>query len=375
MKASCLKRLIAIFIWFGVSLNAMAGNGYSTDLLERMATAMNITARLDTLSDGIYYRHLIYNNRNITVIVSNHEISHIGYAVFTPSVREALNSPVCNFLERYALEISLPLKRERSVTRQLDEDGVFFRNGDFSFFKQLENDTTYNVSVDNLNGKRYSVSWSKEGKDAFSVNFPVEHDLLVGTEMIENERRIMQDIPKQSKKVRSFQLADSSLLKMNAWQNKYYVIPGDYYYAKQLNSNLYFENSGKKGYCLFYNANFVQESLTNMMTTGAIENDYDLQIRLVKYGFVQDTIVVKLNQWINYCVDKGCFGYFGVNSIEKGVADCVLVMKNPNMGYIHSMRLSMDVSTLEDRKGFIDARLNCYIPIARILYLFDELKQ
>lgn len=375
METSCLKRYIAFFIWFGVSLYAMAGNSYRTDLLERMAAAMNITARIDTLSEGIHYRHLIYNNRGITVTVNNHEVSHIGFSIFTPSVRKALNSPVCDFLERYSLEITLPLKRERSVTRQLDEDGVFFRNGDFGFFKRLENDSTYVVSVENLNGKRYSVSWIKEGKNAFSVNFPVEYDLLNGTEMLENERKMALDIPKYSKGVRDYQLTDSSLLKLSSWQKKYYILQGDYYYSKQLNTNLYFEKMVMNGYKLIYNPNFIQESLTNLMTTCAIENDYDLQIRMVKYDFSQDTIVVKLNQWLNYCESQGCYGYFGVNSIEKGKADCVLIMRNTDMGYIHSMRMLIDVSTLEDRKGLITARLNSYIPMARVMYLFDELKQ
>ncbi len=266
------------------------------------------------------------------------------------------------------------MKRERSVTRQLDEDGVFFRNGDFSFFRILEKDTTFAVSLENLNNKRYSVSWSKAGQNAFSVNFPIEYDLLAGTEMIENERRILQDIPKQSMNTRGYQLVDSVLLKMKPWQKKYYELTGDYYYVKQLNSNRYFEKKGKDGYELFYDANFVQESLTNLMTTGAIENDYDLQIRLVKYGFVQDTIVVKLNQWLNYCEKQGCHGYFGVIAVDKGIADCELIMKNPDMGYIHLMRMSVEVSTLEDKKGLIKARLSSYITTTRVKYLFDELK-
>ena len=175
--------------------------------------------------------------------------------------------------------------------------------------------------------------------------------------------------------MRDYKLPDSSLLKLSSWQKKYYVLQGDYYYSKQLNTNLYFEKADKNSYKLFYNANFIQESLTNLMATCAIVNDYDLQIRMVKYDFSQDTLVVKLNQWLNYCESQGCYGYFGVNSIEKGIADCVLIMRNPDMGYIHSMRMLIDVGTLEERKGLITARLNSYIPMARVMYLFDELKQ
>ena len=372
--ASCMKHFIVFLIMLGASLIAVAGNSYRTDLLERMAKTMNIAASLDKLQDGIYYRHITYNNRNITIIVVNHEIAHIGYSVFTPTMRQSLGSTVCDFLERYSLEISLPLKRERSIARQLEEDGIFFRNGDFSIFKQFEQDTTYSIHLENLNSKRYMVSWSKDGKDIFSVNFPIERDLLVGTEMIENERRILQDIPKQEKGARNYHLADSSSLKMISWQKKYYLLQGGYYYTKQLNSNKYFEKIGKDRYNLFYKSDFVLESLTNMMTTGAIENDYDLQIRLVKYGFTQDTIQVKLNQWINYCIEQGCWGYFGIISTEKGIADCELIMRNNDMNYIHLMRMLVDISTLEDRKGLISARLNCYIPTNRIKYLFEELK-
>lgn len=352
----------------------IAGNGYHTDLLEKMAVVMNVKSRLDSLGEGVHYRFLTYNNRKITVIVKENEVTHIGYSVFHPNLRSNMNDVVFNFLERYALEISLPMKREKSVARQLDEDGIFFRNGDFSFFKALEKDTTYAVSVENLSNKRYSVSWVKDGKTAFSVNFPIEYDLLAGTEVLENERRLLEDIPKASPYAATCEAPDSSLMKMT-WQGKYWVLPGDSYYTKQLNSNRYFEKVGKKQYKLVYNANDAAESLANLMTTGAIENKYDLHVRLIKYGFVQDTIKVKLNQWINYYLRQGCTGYFGIISTEKGIADCELIMHNTSMGYIHLMRMSVDISTLEERKGIIKARLNSYINTTRVKYLFDELKK
>lgn len=365
---------MAIAIVVGTSLTAIATNGYRTDLLERMAKVMKISARLDTLSNGEYYRHLIYNNRAITIIVNQGKISHIGYSVFTPELRRAIPYPVCDFLERYALEISLPLERERSVARQLEDDGILFRGGSFDFFKRLESDTTYNVYVENINGKRYSVIWQKDGKESFSVNFPIEYDLIVGTDMIENERRILEDVKacnSDTKKEKG--INDSMRLKLS-WQGKYYTLPGDKFYVKQLNSNLYYEKERGKGYRLFYHPSFLVESLTNLMTTGAIDNSYDLQIRLVKYGFVQDTVVVKLNQWINYCLEQGCSGYFGINSVEKNIADCELIMCNPALGYLHLMRMSVDITTVEERKGLIKARLNSFVNTTRVKYLFDELK-
>lgn len=353
---------------------SIAENSYRTDLLQRMAESMKISKQLQTLKDGKYYKYLMYNNRPITIIVEKAEVSHIGYSIFTPFQRSIIKYPVCNFIERYSLEIALPLKREKSVARQLDEDGIFFRNNSFDFFIHLHNDTTYSISVKCLNNKRYTVSWSKNGKEYFAVNFPIEHDLLSGTDMQENERRIVTSIIGSSKTVQNMELQDSALLKMN-WQKNYYTLPGDYFYTKQLNSNRYFTKNKSGIFQLFFHPDFVSESLANLMTTGAVENDYDIEIRLVKYGFSQDTILVKLNQWLNFCIHEKCTPYFGILSLDKYIADCEVIMQNIALGYIHVMRLSFDIRTLNERKGVIKARLNSYIPTPRIQYLFDELKK
>lgn len=365
---SCLTLFLLL-----TSMVAMAARGYRTDLLERMATTMGLATQLQQLADGEYYRYTTYNGRTVTVIVSDGEVSHIGFSLFTPSQRKVLRLPACNFVERYALEITLPMKRERSITRQLDEDGIFFRNGNFDTFKQLQQDTTWQIGIEMLDGKRYTISWQRDGRQPFAINFPVEYDLLAGTALDENERRIVGDIRRSSNRTRPLPPFDAQQLQP-AWQGKFYVLQGDYYYTKQLNANSYVARDDK-GYQAFYHPEYVVESLSNLLTTGAVDNDFDLQIRLVKYGFVQDTIVVKLNQWVNYCIERGCKGYFGVIGIKDGQADCEVIMQNSAMGYIHVMRLMVDTAILPDRKGLLRARLNGFIPTTRVKYLFDELKK
>ncbi len=367
-------RLMITALAVAASCVSVATNSYRTDLLQQMANVMKITEQLDMLSNGEHYKLLTYRNRNITVIVKDSVIQHVGYAVFTPLQRQMAGAVVCNFLERYALEVSLPMKRGKSVERQLDEDGIFFKWNDFGFFKQLENDTTYCIAVENLDNRRYTVRWSKNEKEAFCVNFPIEHDLLAGTDMLENERRILDELQKtDSMLIWQDVLTDSTRLKMT-WQGKYYVLPGKSYYIDQLNSNRYYGKNADNSYGLIYHQNYIVESLSNLLTTGCIENSYELEIRLLKYGFVQDTVTVKLNQWLNYCLKHHCTAYFGMISTAAEVANCELIMQNKEMGYIHLMNLTMDISAIEDRKGIITGRLSCYIPTTRIKYLFDELK-
>ena len=373
-----MKRFIYLtaVIFFSTSTVAIAINGYATDLLGKMAVAMNVTQKLDTLSDGFYYRNYTYNDRPLTIEVQQGNIKHIGYALFSSTQKKSLNSPVCNFLERYALEITLPLQRQRSVSRQLEEDGILFRHGSFDSFRQIEQDTSCHVKIESLNDKRYTVSWNKGGTELLAVNFPIEYELLVGCDMIENERRLIADV--QNTTIENLPKTTPNFTDafQPSWQGKYYVLKGNTYYLPQLNNDKYYVKN-KKGktvsYQLLYDSNFVVESLANLFTTAEIPNNYIVELRIKKYGLKEDTIKVPLNQWTTFCLQQGCTPYFGVAKNEKEMA-CEIVMDNKAMGYAHIIRAIIDSENIEERNSVIMARVVPYVPTTRIKYLFDELK-
>lgn len=352
---------------------AMAGNRYRTDLLQRMAEALTANERLDTLPEGRYVGLLQYKTHPVTVVVADSTVVHIGYSFFSEELREAMPSPALDFVERYPLSLDLPLQRERSVARHLDEDGVFFRGGNMATLHQVASDTTLSVSVENLNGKRYTVHWMRDGEDRLAVNFPIEYNLLAGTNMGENERRLLPDVVRWSAALREAEKPDTALLKPTL-QGRYFILPGEDFYLPQINANRYYERDENDSLRLVCSTGLMVGSVANILTTGQVENDYTLEIRLVKYGFAQDTVQVRLNQWINYCLDNGCKPYFGLISETDGVAECELIMWNPNMGYLHSMRLTFDALTLNERQGFLSGRLNSFIGITKVKYLFDEIK-
>lgn len=375
-----VKRFIHIFTivvtFLSTSTVVMATNGYDTDLLKAMAIAMGVDHRLETLSDGCYYRHILYSNRPVTVEIQQGNVTHIGYSLFTQTQKDFLKSPVCNFLERYSLEIALPLQCEKSVARQLEEDGIFFRQGSFDSFRQIEQDTSYQIKIENLNDKRYTASWSKDGNEFLAINFPIEHELLAGCNMIERERRLIEGVRNTEPDSQRKPPLDDNTALQPSWQGKYYILQGDTYYLAQLNSNKYYvENKeGRDGaYQLLYDSDFVAESLANLFTTVEIPNDYKMELRVRKYGLKEDTIYVSLNQWTAFCLKEGCVPYFGIAKSEKDV-ECEIVMRNKGMGYCHVVRAVIDSENLEDRHGLIKARVVPYVPTSRIKYLFDELK-
>lgn len=107
---------------------------YRSDLLERMGKALG-EENLVSLPDGEHTAALTFMNTPVTIIRERGVIEHIGYSFFSTQERLLTGPVVCDFLERYALEADLPVKREKSLDTQLLEDGVIFSQGSFGFIE------------------------------------------------------------------------------------------------------------------------------------------------------------------------------------------------------------------------------------------------
>lgn len=365
--------LFMVFAFSGVNtMSLIAQNSYQTDLLADMATSLKLADQLSTLKDGRYNTELFYKKRPLSVTVDGGRVSHIGYLLFSEEQRQLLQVPaVYNFLERYVLSIDLPLKREKSVEKQLAEDNINFTVGEMSDLRKQVGDTTLNLTIDNLSDRRYKVSWYRGDKLTCSVDFPISYDLLHGTEMVENERRIVSAI-KRAILLPADTVKVNPKLLVTTWQPNYFVLPGDTCYTAELSTTRYYEKSNDGKYQLLFNRKHPLESLANLLTTVNLKNDFRINVRLKKYDAPDENFEVPLLQFISYFLKQGCTPYFGVISFEGTLAVCELLMRNANEGYCHAMKVTCDVEQLLDKKGNITARLTSYIPTFKIKNLFKE---
>lgn len=359
-------------------MDSAAQNEYRTDLLARMATKLKIVEQLDTLKDSIYHELVSYRERPLTAIVDNHRVEHIGYHLFTDGHRDVFHTPVINFLERYFLELDLGVDSIHTTKDKMENDKVRFHKGGVKFFRNLPNDSlyqvSYSVSIQNINERGYSVEWLKDSTVVCGISFPIEYAILSGTDMVEYENRLCNEIERDTLKSPEVPEVTRDMLKKE-WQENYYVKKGDYYYFESLNNHQFFVMDSLEQFRPMYDSNHVVESLHNLFTMPYFENDYTLDIKLVKYGFKKEIFSVPLKQWLRFCFNSGCRPYFGIISNDGKNVVCELIMRNSELAYVHVMNLTFELNTLEKRKGVIKARLNSYIPTARIKYLFEEIKR
>lgn len=369
-----LRFICLAFACLGASLCVCAQDRYQSDVLADMAKSLKLENRLDTLSDGAYEATFTYKKRPLRVEAREGRVCHIGYVLFTAAQRQAMPSPVYDFLERYVLAADLPMERQKSLSKQLAEDDLHFAKGEFSQLRDLTKEAgKWDLSIVNQNNKRYLLTWQRGNDIWCSVDFPISYDLLHGTEMVENERRIEEDLKRAFPSVRTPMSVTRQQLQ-NTWRPNYYVWPGASYYTDQLTSNRYYEQAADSTFHLIFNRRYPEESLANLLTTAELENVFQVQVRLIKYNFQEANFAIPLLQFVNYFLQQGCTPYYGVRNYTDTTLEAQLVMHNPAEGYCHTMKVTFDVEQLVDKKGTIAVRLNSFIPTSKIKNLFDELK-
>lgn len=338
---------------------------YTTDRLEAMGRLLGLKS---VNADGI--DTLLYGHRPVAVATDGYgRVSHLGYRLFSRSQREAVKSPAFDFVERYALEAALPMQRMKTIDKQLLEDDVNLTGCTLQSLPGLSVDSTLSVTVSNIDGRRYKVSWLKGDSPAHSIEFPLSYDLLSGCDIDENERRLPSEI-KAFRPVLDTAVPSGLTLDENLGV---YVTPHGSYFLDGLISARYFEEYEGEMEPL-YDLDFPAHTVANLLTGTDLDNQFDVNVKFRRYDYKIDNFTVPVSQLVGYFISCGCRPYFGVIKLEKGEIVGESLFVNPALGYCHAMKITMRESDLINRGGKIDARLVSYIPVSKITNIFDEFK-
>lgn len=369
-------------IAFTLTLSAFGGStafgapvSYDADCLERMVRALGYD--LDpqyAWEEADTVLALEFRKRPVRIDISRGRVRHVGYRMFSDSLRCAMSCrPVFDFLERYALDADLPGKRVKSVAKMLAEDEITCSESGFANLRRIAADSTLDVSVADFDGRRYRVEWRKADTPVYYIEFPVDYDLLHGTSMPENERRLAADIQLWQPVVQPEPVLSSRKGLVPIYRKNYFILPGDSYLLDNLTSSCYYRRSEDNDslFVPIYSGEYPLESLAMMFLTGSVDNDFSFEIKVDGYN-VLPVLTVPVNAVLDFFRSRGCTPYFGVGDFTDPVATCYLVFRNPAEGYCHLMRVSADVGEIDARAGTMSCRLTPYIPMSRVAALFDD---
>ena len=286
------KKVLLPILLLGVALSLSANekrtpNSYYSEELKALAAKANITSYSDTLNDGFYYATTVYKKKPVTIIVEDNEIKHIGFSILSPQQRSSFNPLFCNFIERYALLLKVPMERNRTQHEMMQQDKVIFRTGNFDVLESIIGTRDTSLKIDyNCENKINFFTWKENGRVVCELGFPSSYKLLLGMEMDELDARLKKDILNTQIPIPDSIRVFSKEELVASITRDYYVKKGSYYYFAELNSDNFYQHVDLEGnkFCLMFNSKYPQQSLANVMTNSCFPNEFLLKIKQEVYG-------------------------------------------------------------------------------------------
>jgi hypothetical protein len=193
MKQKSLYILLLLLFYTSVSLQAQTYASLRLQMLGEMMPVRSIPVK-----DSIFRCTKVLQGKMLTVNYNEkQEIEHLGVSLFSAEIKDLINKPVCNFIERILLDLLLH-EKEGMLQRKLDEFEITLANtgirgkpvGELSkLLNAMQEPVQFQLNQDN---KRYQALWlfDNDGNSGLEMTFPANRELIFGTNKVESDTRL-----------------------------------------------------------------------------------------------------------------------------------------------------------------------------------------
>lgn len=350
------------------------GKGFRSDQLDEISRCISA----DWPSQHDTTLTVSHANRDVAIRVAGDCVEHIGYRIFPDQMRGTMVNPlIADFVERYWLSLTLPLERLKSVAQQMKEDRFMFHVGGIESVDAIQRDPALSFACQ-ATPTLVTMAWNSGEEQICCITFPVDHELILGRRMLENDRRLPQEIAAAKVPERPVRSVGDSHSHYADSLSSILVEHAGSYLDCALKSERYYAIGGD-GVSLVpvFDAERCFESVSNLFTDCDIEaaGNIRLSIRHKTFGLKEQPIETTIQKFVAYSMQSGCVPYVGIISIDEdnsGAADVLVIMRNEQLGYNHLLRASVPLDCISSGEGIATARLNAFIPSSNIKNLFKN---
>lgn len=344
------------------------GMDFRSDRLEKMAEHIDVAwpGRDTVLTVG-------RGGRDIVIRITDGCVEHIGFNLFGRQRPQGIDQRVADFVERYWLSLTLPMKRLRTVRQEMAEERFVFKTGGLESVGAIQRNPSLPFSCE-ATENLVTITWGDDRRPVCRITFPVNHELILGRGMLENDRRLPGEI--NAAKIEGNAYANVELTPLSP--DSLWTAGAGSYLDCSLKSERYYkadaEGSAPRP---VFDAARSMESVTNLFTGCDIEqaDNIRLSIRHIVFGLKEQQIETTVRKFVAYAMQNGCQPYVGIVSDGTGnssEADILVIMHNSRLGYNHVLRASVPLSCIESGNGTVRARLNAFVPSSNIKNLFKN---
>lgn len=349
-----MRKMTIITMALLFALMGKAGVSYRTPELKRLAGIVGVA------ESGLHPGANYFGKYNVTVD-ERMMVRHVGLTLFSEEVKQMGNSIILEFVERYFLQLEHPAPN-CTAAMMLHADGITFPQGNWKDIHHVGADTPFSLDYHLM---RYTLSWETSGS-VLSFSFPGKYQLIVGENLVEAEEHLPYDIdttiPVLHPSVMVSELQPSSM-------QGYYIKKGAWYELEAVNATTYFKRQDDNTFSPVVDARFIEESVADIMLCPTAAEHFSFDITMHRYGFSETRFSVPVCQWLDYCSQKGCNIYCGIESVSSSEIKATVIAVNQNLNFNHLMTVTVPIEAIEQGRGVVKAELNAFIPTHNIINL------
>lgn len=283
-----------------------------------------------------------YNERN--------ELCHVGLSLFSPEIKNMLDSHICNFLERFILELLLEKDKE-GIEFKLTENHVqLFIDGQSHAKKNLWSlqelmktmDMPVNFSLRHKDGRATAV-WLFD-THSLQLDFPLYRELIEGTDKKESDDNLYNRLNGMS--FMKIDMEDDKLDSdsLNRFRGDIYVERGEQFGIKELSSDRYFLKESE-GFVPLFHKKYPTYSLNNLFFIKSLTKDVNLLLTHRQYGRFTPEISIPLINFLEFFKEDFILtSHTGIVKNDK--LETILVLNHKTLGYIHILRVQTQTDDL-----------------------------
>jgi len=307
------------------------------------------------------------------------KIIHLGIAIFSESEREAIGKMLCNFQERYLLDVLLQpddekasdflRKNKTSINTSGIAIGTQFKQQHLEegIKRVIDKRPRYTLVHENY---VWGVFWEDESF-CLGFQFPSDIQLILGMD----KKEIGQFFEQQLSQFQHKQFEPAPLIldadNLKQLRKDMFVLPGSTFYIKEMRSDIYLKKDSISGYKTVFDANYPEESIANLFISPDQWAE-KMEINILHKGYdATPAFNVNLYHLLSF-LNKGFETYFGIEHLSSEKLEFTVIFRNKDYTFYHLLFVQTNLDAIFKRKEPLKGTLYSYIPNQNIKSLYAE---
>ena len=276
---------------------------------------------------------------------------HVGISLFSPESKEMIGRPICEFLERLALQLCMTSTLDEATTYlkrkgiDLTFNGKPYGSEQFKSMRRVI-DAAIIPSDFQLtdSDKRFHATFYFNLFDRLEIEFPASRELIFGTDKKTADQEIYATLLSSTD---SASLPPHDLPPIASLYNDstgLYVSKGKSFMLDILNENKYYTLDDKGNLHVLFSPEYPEQSVRNVMwgITG-IDPLFCVTHRM--YGGYTPSFELRLSKLFQAFADDFT-PYIGTQMLDEQTLQCVIVFHNNTYHYLHMIVCSISIGEI-----------------------------